>query len=43
MVYNFCDNAIKYNKDNGTVDIIISSLSNKVNKKYYYIIYTEIL
>lgn len=30
MVYNLCDNAIKYNKDNGIVDIIISSLNNKV-------------
>lgn len=30
MVYNLCDNAIKYNKDNGIVDIIISSADNKV-------------
>lgn len=25
MIYNLCDNAIKYNKENGTVDIIITS------------------
>lgn len=30
MIYNLCDNAIKYNKDNGVVDIIISSSDNKV-------------
>lgn len=30
MIYNLCDNAIKYNKDNGIVDIIISSSDNKV-------------
>lgn len=30
MVYNLCDNAIKYNKDNGIIDIIISSAGDKV-------------
>lgn len=30
MIYNLCDNAIKYNKENGIVDIIISSSNNKV-------------
>lgn len=30
MIYNLCDNAVKYNKDNGIVNIIISSSSNKV-------------
>lgn len=30
MIYNLCDNAIKYNNDNGTVDIIISPTDNKV-------------
>ena len=30
IVYNLCDNAIKYNKDNGVVDIIISSAGDKV-------------
>ncbi len=24
MIYNLCDNAIKYNKENGTVDIVVS-------------------
>lgn len=31
MIYNLCDNAIKYNKENGTVDIIINNTDNKVN------------
>lgn len=31
MIYNLCDNAIKYNKGNGTVDIIINNTDNKVN------------
>lgn len=31
MIYNLCDNAIKYNKDNGIVDIIVNTTSNKVN------------
>lgn len=31
MIYNLCDNAIKYNKENGTVDVIINTTSDKVN------------
>ena len=31
MIYNLCDNAIKYNKENGIVDVIINTTSNKVN------------
>lgn len=31
MIYNLCDNAIKYNKDNGTVDIIINQVNNKIS------------
>ncbi len=31
MIYNLCDNAIKYNKENGTVDIIINTANSKVN------------
>lgn len=31
MIYNLCDNAIKYNKENGVVDIIINTASDKVN------------
>ncbi len=31
MVYNLCDNAIKYNKENGTVDVIV----NDADKKAY--------
>ena len=30
MLYNLCDNAVKYNKENGTVDIIINSTENRV-------------
>lgn len=30
MIYNLCDNAIKYNKPNGSVDIIITSSQNGV-------------
>lgn len=30
MVYNLCDNAIKYNKENGTVDIILNTTANHV-------------
>lgn len=30
MIYNLCDNAIKYNKYNGTVDIIIGRTDNKL-------------
>ncbi len=31
MIYNLCDNAIKYNKENGIVDVIINTIENKVN------------
>ncbi len=31
MLYNICDNAVKYNKENGTVDIIINQTDKKVN------------
>ncbi len=31
MIYNLCDNAIKYNNENGTVDIIINNTNNEVN------------
>ena len=31
MIYNLCDNAIKYNNPNGRVDIIINSTEAKVN------------
>ncbi len=31
MIYNLCDNAIKYNKPNGRVDIIINTTETKVN------------
>ena len=30
MMYNLCDNAIKYNKENGIVDIIVSLADSKV-------------
>lgn len=30
MIYNLCDNAIKYNKPGGTVDLIITSSANNV-------------
>ena len=30
MIYNLCDNAIKYNKENGTVDVIINTTADKV-------------
>ncbi len=30
MIFNICDNAIKYNKQDGAVDIIITSTDNKV-------------
>ena len=29
MIYNLCDNAIKYNKENGTVDVIVNDADNK--------------
>lgn len=31
MIYNLCDNAIKYNNKNGTVDIIVSSTDTKTD------------
>ena len=30
MIYNLCDNAVKYNKENGIVDIIVNSTDSKV-------------
>lgn len=30
MIYNLCDNSIKYNSPNGTVDLIIEETSHKV-------------
>lgn len=30
MIYNLCDNAIKYNKKNGRVDVTVSQQDNKV-------------
>lgn len=30
MIYNLCDNAVKYNKQNGSADIIINTADNKV-------------
>ena len=31
MIYNLCDNAIKYNKDNGTVDVIINQAGDRTS------------
>lgn len=31
MIYNLCENAIKYNKENGMVDVILNTTSDKVN------------
>ena len=31
MLYNLCDNAIKYNKENGMVDVIVNQTQNGVN------------
>ncbi len=31
MIYNLCDNAIKYNKENGIVDVIINTTENKAS------------
>ena len=31
MIYNLCDNAVKYNKQGGSVDVIISTTETKVN------------
>lgn len=30
MIYNLCDNAIKYNKENGLADIIVTSVEGKI-------------
>lgn len=31
MIYNLCDNAVKYNKESGMVDVIINTTDSKVN------------
>lgn len=31
MLCNLCDNAIKYNKDNGTVDVVVNQTNNKTS------------
>ena len=31
MIYNLCDNAIKYNKESGTVDVIIKKTDRKID------------
>lgn len=31
MLYNLCDNAIKYNKENGTVDVLVNETGDGVN------------
>lgn len=31
MLYNLCDNAIKYNKENGTVDVLVNQIEKDVN------------
>ena len=31
MIYNLCDNAIKYNKESGTVDVIVNQANNKTS------------
>lgn len=31
MIYNLCDNAVKYNRENGTVDVIINNTGNHVS------------
>ncbi len=31
MLYNLCDNAIKYNKENGTVDVLVNQTGDGVN------------
>ena len=31
MIFNLCDNAIKYNKENGVVDVIVNTTSDKVS------------
>lgn len=31
MLYNLCDNAVKYNKENGTVDVLVNQTGDGVN------------
>ena len=31
MIFNLCDNAVKYNKENGTIDIITASSSEEIS------------
>lgn len=31
MIYNLCDNAVKYNKENGTVDVLVNQTEDEVN------------
>lgn len=31
MLYNLCDNAVKYNKENGTVDVLVNQTAEKVH------------
>lgn len=31
MIYNLCDNAVKYNKENGSVDIMINTTEDKIS------------
>lgn len=31
MLYNLCENAVKYNKENGTVDVLVNQLEDGVN------------
>ena len=31
MIYNLCDNAIKYNKESGTVDVIVNQANGKTS------------
>ncbi len=31
MIYNLCDNAIKYNKESGTVDVLVNQANTKVS------------
>ena len=31
MLYNLCDNAIKYNRENGTVDVLVTRTEDGVN------------
>ncbi len=31
MIYNLCDNAIKYNKERGTVDVVVNQANGKIS------------